>query len=147
MVVDIWHCAFENWSMSYTVSSIMRLNKEDLVRMLIDYQGKPNNSLDELKNHVNKLKTELWKFESDLHISRNVNDKLSDKLVVLERKCHANEQYSKKECLEILGITAEVRDNDLKQKCWRFWIQSTPLLTLIWLRTTIVYPQTSYPKK
>ena len=45
--------------MSYTVSSIMRLNKEDLVRMLIDYQGKPNNSLDELKNHVNKLKTEL----------------------------------------------------------------------------------------
>ena len=103
--------------MSYTVSSIMRLNKEDLVRTLIDYQGKPNNSLDELKNHVNKLKTELWKFESDLHISRNVNDKLSDKLVVLERKCHANEQYSKKECLEILGITAEVRDNDLKQKC------------------------------
>ena len=52
-----------------------------------------------------------------MHISRNVNDKLSDKLVVLERKCHANEQYSKKECLEILGITAEVRDNDLKQKC------------------------------
>ena len=45
--------------MSYTVSSIMRLNKEDLVTTLIDYQGKSNNSLDELKNHANELKTKL----------------------------------------------------------------------------------------
>ena len=34
--------------MSYTESSLMRLNKEDLVRMLLDYQGKFNNIFDEL---------------------------------------------------------------------------------------------------
>ena len=44
---------------------------------------------------------------ADLHTSRNVNDKLSHKLVVLERKCHANEQYSRRERLEISGIPAE----------------------------------------
>ena len=102
--------------MSHTESSLMRLNKEDLVRMLLDYQGKFNNILDELKNDLNELKTKFCKLESDLHISRNVNDKLSDKLIVLERKCHANEQYSRRECLEISGIPAEVGDKDIEKK-------------------------------
>ena len=102
--------------MSHTESSLMRLNKEDLVRMLLDYQGKFNNILDELKIDLNDLKTRFCKLESDLHISRNVNDKLSDKLVALERKCHVNEQYSRRECLEISGIPAEVGDKDIEKK-------------------------------
>ena len=122
----------------------MRLNKEDLVRMLLDYQGKFNNILDELKNDLNELKTKFCKLESDLHISRNVNDKLSDKLTVLERKCHANEQYSRRECLEISGIPAEVGDKDIEKKVW---MQSAPQLTQIWLRTVIVYPLKAPPKK
>ena len=68
----------------------MRLNKEDLVKMLLDNQGKFGNILDKLKNDPNELKTIFCKVESDLHISRNVNDKPSRKLVVLEQKCHAN---------------------------------------------------------
>ena len=100
--------------MSHTESSLMRLNKENLVRMLLDYQGKFNNILNELKSNLNELKTKFCELEPDLHISRNVNDKLSDKLVVLERKCHVNEQYSKRECLEILGIPAEVGDKDIE---------------------------------
>ena len=107
----------------------MSLNKEDLVRMLLDYQGKFNNILDMLKNDFNELKTKFCKLESDLHISRNVNDKLTDKLVVLERKCHANEQYSRRECLKISGIPAEVGDKDIEKKCWGFWMQSMPQLT------------------
>ena len=102
--------------MSLTKSSLMLLNKEGLVRMLLDYQGQFNNILDELKNDLNELKTNFCKLKSDLHISRNVNDKLSHKLVVLERKCHANEQYSRRECLEISGISAEVRDKDIEKK-------------------------------
>ena len=105
--------------MSHTESSHMRLNKEDLVRILLDYQGKFNNILDELK-------TKFCKLESDLHISMNVNDKLADKLVVLERKCHTNEQYSRRECLEISGIPAEVGDKDTEKKYWRFCMQSVP---------------------
>ena len=96
--------------MSHTESSLMHLNKEDLVRMLLDYHGKFNNILDELKSDLNELKTKFCKLESDPHISMNINDKLCDKLAVLERKCHANEQYSIREYLEILGIPAEVGD-------------------------------------
>ena len=78
--------------MSHTESSLMRLNKEDLVRMLLDYQAKFNNILRELENDLSELKTKFCKLESNHYVSRNVNDKLSDKLVVLERKCYANEQ-------------------------------------------------------
>ena len=107
--------------MSHTESSLMRLNKDDLVRMLLDYQGKLNNILDELKNDLNELKTKFCKLESDLHISRNVNDKLTDKLVVLERKCHANERYFRRECLETSGIPADAGNKD-----WWFWMNRRP---------------------
>ena len=54
--------------------------------------------------------------ESDLAISRNVNVKLVEHLVVTERKCWANEQCSRRECLEISGIPESVRDNAFKDK-------------------------------
>ena len=102
--------------MSNTKSFLIRLNKEDLVRMFVDYQGKFNNILNELKIDLNELKTKFCKIESDLHISGNVNDKLSDKLVVLEQKCHANEQHPRRECLKILGIPAKVGDKYSENK-------------------------------
>ena len=111
----------------------MHLKQEYLVRMLLDYQAKFNNILDKLKNDLNELKSKFCKLESDLYISRKVNNKLLDKLVVPKRKCHANELYSRRECLEILGIHAKVRDKDIEKKCWRFWMQSTSLLTRLWL--------------
>ena len=70
--------------MSHLEPSLMRLNKVDLLRILLVYRGKFNNVLDELKKDLTELKTKFCKLQSDQHISRNVNDKLSDKLVVLE---------------------------------------------------------------
>ena len=93
--------------MSHTKLSLIRLYKEVFVRMLLGYQGNFSNILYELKNDLNELKTTFCKLESYLHISRNVNDKPTDKLVVIEQKCHANEQYSKIECLETSRILAK----------------------------------------
>ena len=133
--------------MLHTELSLMRLDKEDLVRMLLDYQGKFNNILNQLKNDLNDLKTKLCKLESDLHISRNVNDKLSDKLAVLQRKCYVNEQYSRREFLKYQAFLPKWGIKTLKKKYWRFWMQSAPQLTQIWLRTVIVYPLKAPPKK
>ena len=63
-----------------------------------------------------KLNTKFTKMESDITISRNVNVKLMERLVVTERKCWANEQYSRRECLEISGIPESVSDNALEDK-------------------------------
>ena len=42
--------------MNHTESSLMKLNKEDLVRLLLDYQGKFNSFLNGLKNNFDNLR-------------------------------------------------------------------------------------------
>ena len=50
--------------------------------------------MDDLKNNFDDLKTKLTKLEADLNISRNVNSKISDRVIIVERKSFANEQHS-----------------------------------------------------
>ena len=45
-----------------------------------------------------------------------MNSELCVKMKFLERQCWANEQYSRRECLEIFGIPESVTDNDLEGK-------------------------------
>ena len=55
----------------------MKLNKEDLVRITLDYQGKFNNILDDLKkdtfdlkSDLSGLKSDFSKLEADTHTSQ-----------------------------------------------------------------------------
>ena len=72
----------------------MKLNSEDLVTIALDYQGKFNNILDDLKKDISDLKSDLSglkldfsKFEADIQVSRNVNSKLTERLVTMQRRC------------------------------------------------------------
>ena len=76
--------------MDHTKSSLVKLNKEDLVYLLMDYQGEFNSILDDSKNNFDELKGKITKLESDLNISRDVNSKLSDRLINVEQKSFAN---------------------------------------------------------
>ena len=107
--------------MAHNEASLMKLNKEDLVRITLDYQAKFNNILEDLKKDISDLKSNLSglksdfpKLEADRPVSRNVNSKLSERLLTIERRCYANKQYSRRECLEIWGIPASVADRDLE---------------------------------
>ena len=108
--------------MVHNKASLMKLNKEDLVKITLDYQGKFNSILDDLKNDISDLKSDLSgpkpdfsKLEADIKVTRNVSSKLSERLVTMKR-CYANKQYSRRECLKILGISARVVDNGLESK-------------------------------
>ena len=83
----------------------------------------------------------MWKY-----CTRNVNDKPTDKLVVLQRKCHANEQYSRRECLKILGIPAEVGDKDIEKKVLEVLDAIGAPVNTDLVRTVIVYPLKAPPK-
>ena len=107
--------------MAYNESSLMKLNKEDWVRITLDYQRKFNSILDDLKKNILNLKSDLSglksgfsKLEADIQVTRNVYSKLSERLVTIERKCYANKQYARKEYLEMSGIPASVADNGLE---------------------------------
>ena len=101
--------------MAHNEASLMKLNKENLVRITLDYQGKFNNILDDLKKDISDLKSDLSglksgfsKLEADIQFIRNVNFKLPERLLTVERRCYANEQYSRRECLKTFGITASL---------------------------------------
>ena len=102
--------------MAYSLSSLIKLTREELANIVLDYQRKFDNSLGSINVELLELKTKFTKMESDLAISQNVNVKLVELLVVTERKCWANEQYSRSECLEISGIPESVSDNALEDK-------------------------------
>ena len=102
--------------MAYSLPSLIKLTREELVNILPDYQQKFDNSLGSINAELLELKTKFTKMESDLTISRNVNVKLMERLVVTERKCWANEQYPRRKCLEISGIPESVSDNALEDK-------------------------------
>ena len=109
--------------MAHNEAFLMKLNKEYLVSITLDYQEKSNNILDDLKKDISDLESNLSWLKSDvstleayIQVSRNLNSKLSERLVTMESRCYANEQYSRWEYLEILGIPASVADKDLESK-------------------------------
>ena len=98
----------------------MKLNKEDLVRTTLNYQGKFNGILDDLKKDIFDLKRDLSglksgfsKLEANIQVTRNINSKLPERLVTM-RRCYANEQYSRRECLEFSSIPESVANNGLE---------------------------------
>ena len=81
----------------------------------MDYQNKFDTVLNNINSELLDLKNKFSKLESDLEISRNVNNKLVDQVTTLERKCWENEQYSRRECIEISGIPQSIKQLDLEK--------------------------------
>ena len=81
----------------------------------MDYQNKFDTVLNNINSELLDLKNKFTKLESDLEISRNVNNKLVDQVTTLERKCWENEQYSRRECIEISGIPQSIEQISLEK--------------------------------
>ena len=65
---------------------------------------------------IRKLNDNFSKLESELSVTKQVNSLLSRRLVNMERQCWANAQYSRRECLDIIGIPSEVEPDVLEEK-------------------------------
>ena len=100
--------------MALSESLLIKLSKDELVKMIMNYQEKFDVTLNKIKNVLNDIKVKYDKVEAELHVSKNVNNKLVNQLNILERKCWTNEQYQRRECLEISGISDNISDNDLE---------------------------------
>ena len=106
-----------------TDSQITKLNKPDLVILVKKLQA-DNASLKEdileklatITSTVQELKASNEVLHSHVSIQNTVNDKLMKRVVTLERELHLTEQYSRRNCIEIVGIPESVSDNDLEMK-------------------------------
>ena len=100
--------------MDRTEQSLLKLSRDELARLALDYQGKFNSVLQSLKDDVSEMKSKFNVLESKLQVSKNVTDHLTKYMKTLERKYHENEQYSRRECLEISGIPSSIEDSALE---------------------------------
>ena len=103
---------------TYTYESLDKLCKKDLIPIVVSLRNKldeANNSKTELLDEIRKLNYKLDKLQSDVCISKNVNDLLLSTLVDIEHQCWENAQYSGRKCLDIVGIPNEVKDESLEE--------------------------------
>ena len=101
---------------TYTNESLEKLNQRGMNNIVLSLQSK----LDEANNHVveevRKLSDAFLKLQSELAVSQQVNSLLSNRLTHVERQCWVNAQYSRRECLDVVGIPSEMGADVLEEK-------------------------------
>ena len=98
----------------HTLELLDKLYKKDLVQIVLTLQNKLKSSNDEVLQEIRKLNIIFQKLESDISITKNTNSLLLKRVVELERECWENAQYSRRECLELVGIPASVSHDTLE---------------------------------
>ena len=53
---------------------------------------------------------------NELVVTKRVTSELCKRVVTMERQCWANAQYSRRECLGVVGIPQQVDDKNLETK-------------------------------
>ena len=97
-----------------TEESLNKLNKPDLVALVVNLQSKMDSVNSDLVAELRKMREGFDQMKSDMSVTKKVNTLLSERLQTIEKQCWANAQYSRRECLEISGIPSSVSDNDLQ---------------------------------
>ena len=87
-----------------SLNTLKKLTKEELSNMVLEYQNKFDNMLSNINTELTSLRDRFRKMESQLLVKRRVSNNLLKQNRIMERKCAANEQYFRQECLQILGI-------------------------------------------
>ena len=67
---------------------------------------------DHLLEEVQHIRGTFKHMESELSVVKNVSHLLSKRFVDMERQCWANAQYSRRKCLELVGIRQSVKYDD-----------------------------------
>ena len=107
--------------MAHIENMLKDLKKENLIALVLNLQNERDKfmekfceRLDTLSNTVNNLSSKLDLVESSLVVTKTVIDNLLSRTKTLERSLHAQEQYSRRECLEIVGIPVSIDDKNLQ---------------------------------
>ena len=101
---------------TYTGNSLDKLRKQDLIPSALSLQSKSEDKDNKVLEEVRKVNEWIQKLHAELAITKNVNNLLVTRLSTLERQCWANAQYSRRECLDIVGIPREVSGEVLEEK-------------------------------
>ena len=100
---------------AYTEDTLKALNKNQLIDLFLKMQDQTNSTIVSLMAEMKDLSSSFKRLESDVQIVKTVNNSLIKQLENTERQCWTNAQYSRRECLEVIGIPKTVESKDLEQ--------------------------------
>ena len=90
--------------MSLFAAALRKLTKDEVITLTLEYQAKFDNTLSNINKHLSELCSNFQKIKSELSVSKDVNSKLQERAVALERQFRGNNQYSRGKCLEITSV-------------------------------------------
>ena len=101
--------------MSLSEAALRKLTNDEVIALTLKYQAKFDNILSNINKELSELSNDLKKIESELSISKNLKNKLHERVVELERQCWGYNQYYRRECLENTGVPDSVSNDDLEE--------------------------------
>ena len=93
---------------AYTEGTLDKLSKKELIAITLSTRNKVEqytNVNNDALEEIHKFNENFVKLESEINIVKKVNTLLNKRVTDMERQCWANAQYSRRECLEVAGIT------------------------------------------
>ena len=109
--------------LNFFESALNALKKSDLVQKILDLKGKVivDTDLHKLSNQIHKLSEaisqiplENRKLTSELVVTKNVNSRLEERIINLEKKQAKWKQYSRRNNVELSDIPNSIYDEDLE---------------------------------
>ena len=97
--------------MVLTRAAVEKIPKEELINMVLNYDKTIESTLADFNKEISKINKSFEKLESELSISKTVNNALHKRVIQLEKHCWRNEQYSRRECIEVVGLSDSTTDN------------------------------------
>ena len=86
-------------------AALEKLSKEELISIFAENDDKLKSNLDNITNQLVEVNKTLERMESQLEISEAINNTHEKCITSLEKQFWRNEQYSRREFIEILGIS------------------------------------------
>ena len=104
---------------AYTERTLDKLSKKELIGTTLSLQNKVEQYTSVNKDaleEIDKFNENFVKLESEINIVKKVNTLLNKRVIDMERQCWANDQYSRRECLEVAGVPRDVSNENLESK-------------------------------
>ena len=97
-------------------NQINKMNKPELMEEVRYHRQKEEeyeNLIKELKHNVKEIKDELNEIKSGRG-STSVRDDFETRLIQIERRLAEQEQYTRRECVDIVGLSENLKSEELE---------------------------------
>ena len=91
-------------------------SQQDLIPIVLSLQIKLEDKDNTVLEELRKFNDSISKLHAEMAVAKNFINLLLSRLSTLERQCWENAQYSRRECLDIVGIPRKMSGEVLSEK-------------------------------